>query len=89
MTALIVLVLFLWLRVWVHHSSPDRTFPAFPDACPPSKQNGCNRVADSSPHNNRYDLLQRKLAGAQKTITVQIQSPSRLQRLKSSVEMID
>ena len=61
-TILVILVVFLWLRIWVHYSSPDRPFTAFPDACPPSKQNGCNRVADGSPLNNRHDPLQHKLS---------------------------
>ena len=52
---LIICLLYLWLRIWVHHKSPDRPFDTFPDACPPSRLNGCNRVAEHEPHNNRYN----------------------------------
>ncbi len=55
MTPLLVILVYLWLRIWVHQSSPDRPYSDFPDACPAEKLNGCNRVAEHEPHNNRSD----------------------------------
>lgn len=52
-TATLIFLAFMVLRTWVHHKSPDPPlFGKFPDACPSTRLNGCNRVAVHHPHNN-------------------------------------
>ncbi|KAL4857462.1 hypothetical protein ACK3TF_002330 [Chlorella vulgaris] len=42
------------LMVIIHVSSPDYRYSGFPLECPPDKQWGCSRIAESNPHGARH-----------------------------------
>ena len=52
--ATVIFLAFMLLRTWVRYKIPDPApYRSFPDACPSWRLNGCNRVAEHEPHNNR------------------------------------